>query len=169
VPTTLRAIGRAAAPALSRRRVENRDYLSALYTPPMNWGQVLIAFVAAAAVASFTDWYFFGVLFHDRYFATPGVWRRYVDRKDEMRSIAISELYMSVSLFVFIVTCAHQHWTSVANAATAAVVAWVMLPVPLLVTNAIYIPMSRLLVVSHALGWLARLLVAAICIAVAIR
>jgi hypothetical protein len=92
-----------------------------------------------------------------------------VDRKDETRSIAISELYISVSLFVFIVTCAHQHWSSFAKAATAALVAWIMLPVPIFVTNAIYIPMSRLLVVSHALGWLARLLVAATCVSVILR
>src|SRR5216684_1508436 len=55
----------------------------------MNWTQVLLTLVASAVVASFTDWYFFGVLFHDRYLVTPGVWRQYKDKKDEMRSIAI--------------------------------------------------------------------------------
>jgi hypothetical protein len=44
-----------------------------------------------------------------------------------------------------------------------------MIPVPLLITNAVYIPMSRLIVVSHSLGWLARLLVTAICVALVMR
>jgi hypothetical protein len=135
----------------------------------MNWAQVFLAFVASAILASFTDWYFFGVLFHDRYRATPGVWRQYSDKKDEMRSIALSELFMGVSSFVFTVVCGRQGWTSLSNAAVAALVAWVMLPVPLLLTNAVYVPMSRLIVVSHSLGWLARLLVTAICVAVVMR
>ncbi len=81
----------------------------------MNWTQVLLTLVASAVVASFTDWYFFGVLFHDRYLVTPGVWRQYKDKKDEMRSIAISELLLGISSFVFIVTCAHQGWTSLSK------------------------------------------------------
>ena len=135
----------------------------------MNWTHVLLAFVAAAVVATFTDWYFFGVLFHDRYAATPGIWKKYRDKKDEMRSIALSELYMSVSLFVFIVVCSSQAWTSLSRATLAALVAWVMIPLPLLITNAIYIPMHRLIVLSHSLGWLARLLVASICVAVLVK
>ena len=135
----------------------------------MNWTQVVLAFVASAVLASFTDWYFFGVLFHDRYRATPGVWNQYKDKKDEMRSIAISELFMSISSLVFIVASAHQGWTSLSRAAVAALVAWVMVPVPLLITNEVYIPMSRLIVVSHSLGWLARLLVTAICVVLVTR
>jgi len=78
------------------------------------------------------------VLFHDRYRATPGVWRQYKDKKDEMRSIAISELLMSISSLVFIVASAHQGWTSLSKVAVAALVAWMMVPVPLLITNAVY-------------------------------
>src|SRR6266478_714438 len=83
----------------------------------MNWTQVVLAFVASAVLASFTDWYFFGVLFHERYRATPGVWRQYKDKMDEMRSIAISELFMSISSLVFIVASAHQGWTSLSRVA----------------------------------------------------
>jgi hypothetical protein len=37
-----------------------------------------------------------------------------------------------------------------------------MIPVPLLATNAVFIPMDRLITVSHALGWLARLVITAV-------
>ena len=55
----------------------------------MNYLHILMAFVVSAVVSSFTDWYFFGILFHERYWATPGIWRQYKDKNDEMRSIMI--------------------------------------------------------------------------------
>ena len=40
----------------------------------MNWLMFLTAVAASTIVASFTDWLFFGVLFHDRAKATPEIW-----------------------------------------------------------------------------------------------
>lgn len=129
----------------------------------MDWLHILIAFLASAIVASFTDWYFFGVLFHNRYGRTPGVWKRYKDRKDEMMSIAASQAIMAVSSFVFIIACAHLGLVTMTTSILAALAVWVMIPVPLLATNAIFIPMDRMIVVSHSLGWLARLIITALC------
>lgn len=39
-----------------------------------------------------------------------------------------------------------------------------MVPVPLIAVNAIDIPMDRFIAVGHALGWLARLLITALCV-----
>jgi hypothetical protein len=105
------------------------------------------------------------VLFHDRYGKTPGVWRRYRDKSDEYRSIAISQALFAVSSLVFILMCAHLGLVSGKSALLTAVTVWVMIPVPLLATNAIFIPADRLIVVSHSLGWLARLLVTALFVA----
>ena len=81
-----------------------------------------------------------------------------------MKSIGISQGILSISSLVFILACSHlgliAFWSSLAAAAAL----WVMIPVPLLVTNAIYIPMDRLIVVSHSLGWLSRLMLTAMCI-----
>ena len=131
----------------------------------MSWLHVVLALVVAFVAASFTDWYFFGVLFHERYGRTPGVWRKYKDKKDEVTSIAISEAIMAVSLLVFILVCGYLRRTSLESALAAAAVIWVMIPLPLLATNALYIPMDRAIIASHALGWLARLCVAALCVA----
>ena len=38
------------------------------------WRPVLVV-VLSAILASFTDWFFMGVLFHDRYDIHPEVWR----------------------------------------------------------------------------------------------
>ena len=130
----------------------------------MNWTRIVFSFLTSTVLCSFTDWYFFGVLFHDRYLKTPGVWKKYKDKGDEMKSIGISQGILSISSLVFILACSHlgliAFWSSLAAAAAL----WVMIPVPLLVTNAIYIPMDRLIVVSHSLGWLSRLMLTAMCI-----
>jgi len=128
----------------------------------INWPHILLALICSTVVTSLTDWYFFGVLFHDRYAKTPGVWRTYRDKRDEYRSIAISEAMLAVSSLVFILACSGLGLVSAKPALLAAVTVWVMIPVPLLATNAIFIPMDRLIVVSHSLGWLARLLVSAL-------
>src|SRR5262245_38479504 len=130
----------------------------------MNGLHILFAFLASAVAASFTDWYFFGVLFHDRYKSTLGVWKEYRNKKDEMTSIAISQVIMSISSLVFILVCAQLELLSVLSALLFAVAAWLMIPVPLLATNAVFIPMDRMIVLSHSLGWLARLAITALCV-----
>jgi len=122
---------------------------------------IAAAFVASCVVTSFADWYFFGVLFHRRYLTTPGVWKSYRNKTDELVSIGIAQAIFAVSSLVFILVCSHQGWVSARDSITAAVTFWVMLPLPIIVANAVFIPMDRLIVVSHCLGWLARLVITA--------
>jgi hypothetical protein len=128
----------------------------------MSWLHILGAFIASAVATSFSDWYFFGVLFHSHYRTTPGVWRTYRDKKDEQRTLVAAQALMTVSSLVFILVCAHQGWVSARSSIPAAITLWVMIPLPLIAVNALYIPMDRRLVVSHSLGWLARLLITAL-------
>ena len=130
----------------------------------MNWLHVLLAFLASAVASSFTDWFFFGVLFHDRYGRTPGIWKKYKDKKDEMTSIALSQAIFSASSLVFVLCCAHLGLIRLASTLPAAAALWIMIPVPILAANAVFIPMDRLIVVSHSLGWLARLVITALCV-----
>jgi hypothetical protein len=128
----------------------------------MNWPCILVAFIGSSVVTSLSDWYFFGVLFHDRYRRTPGIWKTYRDKAEERLSIGTAQAMLAVSSLVFIIVCADLGWVSARSSLPAAVALWVMIPVPLIATNAIFIPMDRLLAVSHALGWLARLVIAAL-------
>ena len=41
-----------------------------------NWGKVCLAVVAAGVAGSFTDWLFFGMIFHDKYLVHPEVWKK---------------------------------------------------------------------------------------------
>jgi hypothetical protein len=129
----------------------------------MNWIHIVEAAVVASVLASFTDWYFFGVLFHDRYHTIPGVWKKYEDKKDEIRTISITTLYYSFSSFVFVFLCDYFHFTNLTASIFLAIALWFMLPLPILLSYGMYIRMDRAIVLSHSLGWLARLLVTALC------
>ena len=132
----------------------------------MNWLLLLMTFIASTVVGSFTDWYFFGVLFHSRYQKTPDTWKKYKDKKDEMKSIGLAQIFMSFSSLVFIYSCAKMGWTTWSTSLTTALTVWIMVPLPLLMTNAIFIPMDRFIVLGHALGWLVRLIITAACISI---
>ena len=132
----------------------------------MNWVRILEAAILASVVASFTDWYFFGILFHDRYNKNgPGFWRQYTDKKDEVRSIFIATLAQSVTCFIFIPLCGYFGVTTLLRASILAGIAWLMLPVPILFSYAIFARIDRMLILSHSLGWLARLVICAGCVA----
>ena len=50
-------------------------------------------------------------------------------------------------------------WVAALRMATTV---WVIVPVPLLITNALFAKIHRAIVVSHSLGWLVKLCLAAI-------
>jgi hypothetical protein len=133
---------------------------------PMNWVHIIEAAIVASIAASFTDWYFFGVLFHDRYHqGGADVWRRYADKKDEVRSILLATMSQSITCFLFIPFCDYFRVTTLPHALELAGIVWLMLPVPILLSYAIFIRMHRLIIVSHSLGWLVRLAICAFCVA----
>ncbi|MGH8290933.1 MAG: hypothetical protein ACREV7_18290 [Steroidobacteraceae bacterium] len=70
---------------------------------------------------------------------------------------------MCVSQLVFVTVCAYLGLVTNGSCLLAALALWIMIPVPLLAPNAIFIPMDRLIVVSHSLGWLVRLLITQLC------
>lgn len=127
----------------------------------MNWPRILLAVIAAGFVSSFTDWFFAGVLFHDKYLAHPEVWRQ-SPGKSERPAVAWSVALGFATAAAFIFACAEFHIGGYAGTLKLAGLCWLMIPVPLLITNALFIKLHPLVVVSHSLGWLAKLVVAAL-------
>jgi hypothetical protein len=128
----------------------------------MNWTRFLLAVVVSGLGASITDWLFMGVLFHDKYLETPETWRG-KPGQPEVTNIVVSTVIGFVSCAAFIYLC---YWTgalSVHNASLRmAVLAWLVAPLPLILTNVLWIKMNPLLGLSHSLGWLARFVVSAL-------
>ena len=128
----------------------------------MNWTRFLLAVVVSGLGASITDWLFMGVLFHNKYLETPEVWRA-KPGQSEVTNIVASAAIGLVSCAAFIYLC---YWTgalSVHNASLRmAVLVWLVAPLPLILTNVLWIKIHPLLGLSHSLGWLARFVVTAL-------
>jgi len=120
----------------------------------------LLAVLIAGAIASFTDWFFAGVLFHDKYLAYPEVWRQTGGKSETPAvtwSVVLGFLTAAAFMGVCVVFAVHGYRALFALAGLC----WLMVPVPLLIANALFIKLHPLVAVSHALGWLAKLAVAA--------
>jgi hypothetical protein len=125
----------------------------------MNWTHFALATLAAGVATSFTDWFFTGFLFHEKYGVYPEVWR---SRKSETQSIAWVTVLGFLTAAAFMTACVVFNVHGLAAALKLAAIVWIMAPLPLTVMNAIYIKLHPLVVTAHALGWLARLIVAAL-------
>ena len=127
----------------------------------MNAQHFLWVVLAAGVLTSFTDWFFGGILFHKKYLAHPEIWRQ-TEGKSETPAVAWSVILGFVTAFAFALACVlfavHGYRASLALAGLC----WLMVPVPLLITNALFIKMHPLTVVSHSLGWAAKLAVVAL-------
>jgi hypothetical protein len=128
----------------------------------MNWTRFLLAVVVSGLGASVTDWLFMGVLFHNKYLETPEIWRA-KPGQSETTNIVASTVIGFVSCAAFIYLC---YWTGALTVHHAnlrmAVLIWLVAPLPLILTNALWIKMHPLLGLSHSLGWLARFVVTAV-------
>jgi len=121
----------------------------------------LEVFVGASLVMSLTDWLFFGVLFHDKYSVYPEVWRA-KPGQSETKTIIIVSLLNFVTSGMFLMSYHHFDMHGYHQAIGLAVHSWLMVAVPLIVSNALYIKFPAALVVSHSLGWLAKLMLVAV-------
>jgi hypothetical protein len=125
----------------------------------MNWTRFLLAAVLSGFTTTFSDWLFMGVLFHDKYLATPEIWRIKPGQSDT-RSIVLSSLLGVLSCVAFLYLCVSTG-AFVSHHATIHVAFLVCGAgaIPIIFSNIVWIKMHPLLGVSHSLGWLARFIV----------
>ena len=134
----------------------------------MSIGRYLLAVVASGIAVSFVDWFFFGILFHDKYFAYPEVWR--IKRgESDAKPIILSTLLGFVTCAAFICGCTWLGLSSYVAISKFALFVWVIAALPLVLTNGIWVKIHSLVLVAHSAGWLARLLVAGVAAGWALR
>ena len=121
----------------------------------MNWIMFLAAVAAAVIVTSFTDWLFFGVLFHDRAKATPEIWRP-LDTVSDRNRILLSTAIGAVSCAGFAWLCVKTGSLEIMPALCLAVVGWGATALPLMATQVTWIRLHPLVGASYAAGGLAR-------------
>jgi hypothetical protein len=116
-----------------------------------------LALIAATVAISLTDWLLFGVVFHERYAATPATWRNVPEGK----KIAVSMLFAAIGTAAFFCLAHSLNLHGVADLTLLTGLTWAAASLPQTVTNTLYVNYAPVLVVSHSLGWLARLAIAA--------
>ena len=125
----------------------------------MNWLKFAEAVVVSGVAASFTDWLFMGVLFHKKYLETPEIWRLKAGESETSKIVA-SSLIGLLSCAAFIYLCV---WTGALTVPRAelrmAAIAWLAAPVPVILSNVIWMKTHPLIGFSHSLGWLARFVI----------
>lgn len=121
----------------------------------MHWMMFLAAVAASTIVASFTDWLFFGVLFHGLAKQTPEIWRP-LDKASDRNRILLSTVFGAVSCAGFSWLCVKTGSLDVMPALCLAVVVWIATALPLMATQVTWIKLHPLVGASYAAGWLAR-------------
>jgi len=129
------------------------------------WMPIAAAF-AAGTLASFTDWLFMGVLAHKPSLRHPEVWRAGTVGGDNTKAIVWSTVVGYATPAAVIALCALAGARDYRSALTIAVLAWVAGPLTVTVTNGMWIKFAPMATLWHALGYLARFIIAGIAAAI---
>ena len=124
----------------------------------------LLATLVAVVATWLTDWLFTGALFHERYGRYPEVWRRPAGGSGESRAVAWACALGVLTCAAFVAACAVLHNVGYAPALKFAVLVWLIGPLPLTISNALFIKIDPLIVASHSFSWLVKLAVAALAV-----
>ena len=125
----------------------------------MHWTRLALIIPGSGIVTSLTDWFFAGDWLHRRY-TYPEVWRVGVESK----AIALTSPLPFLTCGIFAFVCARLGIHSVATASKLAVGVWLIGPLPMLLTNAAFMKLHRVFVISYAAGWLLKLVIAAVAV-----
>jgi len=125
----------------------------------MNWTRLALITIGAGIVTSLTDWFFAGDWIHRRW-TYPEIWRQGV----EARAIALTSPLPFLTCGVFAYVAARLGLHSVPSALKLASAAWVIGPLPLILTNAAFMKLHRMFVASYTIGWLTKLAIVAIAV-----
>jgi hypothetical protein len=116
---------------------------------------LIVAVIALASfLASFTDWLCFDVLIHRFYGVAPEVWRA----RGGAGRIVVSQIIGTIASAAAVVLCL---WMPGRPLAVAGLV-WAAGPLPATLQNLQWMRLHPAIGASHAAGWLARLVIAAL-------
>ena len=130
----------------------------------MAWGRIALAVVGSGVVSSLTDWLFMGDWLYKRYDRNPEIWR-YSGCQGENKAILWSSLLPFLTCGVFVFLCRGLHLYSYRGTLKLAVAIWLIGPLPLTIVNALWLKIAPAIAASHALGWLVKLALAALAVA----
>jgi|SRR5271169_1884304 len=129
----------------------------------MPWGRIALAVLASGFVSSLTDWLFMGDWLYKRYDRNPETWR-YRGGEGEGKAILWSSLFPFLTCGVFVLVCGRLQLYSYHSTCRLALAIWLIGPLPLTITNALWLKLAPAIATSYAVGWLVKLLLAALAV-----
>lgn len=117
--------------------------------------------VGASVLSSFTDWLFMGVLFHEKYLHAPEIWRQHPELSG-VRRVVYSEAIGVVTCAAYAYLCLALDALTLPSALTVAVLVWFAGVAVILAQMVMWVKLHPLVGLSHALGWLTRLIITAL-------
>ncbi len=133
----------------------------------MSW-IVVAAVFAAGTIATFSDWLFMGVLFHDRYQRYPETWWPQLRLQGDRRAILFSSALGYVTAAAVIALAAMAGVDSIGGGIKVAVLAWIAGPLVHTITTNLWVRIDPLVSAAHGAGYLARFLIAGIAAGIAL-
>ena len=122
----------------------------------MRWPTLLAVIVGTGIISSLTDWFFAGDWIHRRW-TYPEAWRQ----GNEQKAIALTSPLPFLTCGVFAYVAMRLGLHTVPSTAKLAIAMWLIGPLPLILTNAAFLKLHRVFVISYATGWLVKLLIVA--------
>src|SRR5207302_11436420 len=92
---------------------------------------------------------------HDRDEVVPERWR---EARDERRRIILAQGSSGMTAIGFVLLASRLHVVQMESALLLAAAIWFIGPLPLLLGNHLFIKLDPLVTISHAVGWLVKLL-----------
>jgi Mg/Co/Ni transporter MgtE len=128
----------------------------------MHW-MLIAAIIVAGVLSSLTDWFFMGVLFHDRYNKYPDTWWLRGGSQDAERSpILWSTALGFVTAAAVVLLCVFAGVTSITGGLIVAALAAAAGPLVTTITNGMWIRIDPAVTAAHTLGYIVRFLIAGI-------
>ncbi|MEI9930603.1 MAG: hypothetical protein WDM89_08645 [Rhizomicrobium sp.] len=131
----------------------------------MSWIIVIAVFIAGT-LASFTDWFFMGQLFHERYQRFPETW--WPRAGNETMPILYSTALGYITAAAVIWLCVLAGVDGVMSGLKVAFIAWLAGSFVQVATTHIWVRIDPMVSVAHALGYLARFIIAGIAAGIAL-
>jgi hypothetical protein len=117
-----------------------------------------VAVGAGLVLANLIDWLFAGVLFHQRYQTYPEVWRI---NGANPRALIGSQVMTLPTVFGLVGLMLWSGQTTFAGAVCLGGLVFVIAAAPPIIANGLFIKIDRMVVISHTVGWLVKLVVVA--------
>jgi hypothetical protein len=134
----------------------------------MNWIRTALTVLVGGVTTSLTDWLFMGDLLYKRFNQHPEIWR-FPHGQGEMQGIVWSAPLPFVTCAVFTLLCARLGLHSYRATVDLALAIWLIGPLPLLIVHGMFIKLHPAIIAAYALGWLVKLVVAAVVVTLILR